>query len=77
MAWVDPLAATSPARCSSSDTDSSYLGTEADLAFKAHFNGHMDLSIEGGYLWYGDALRSELPNADHSWSLQSRLAFIW
>lgn len=77
MAWVDTLADSSPALFSSAETDSTYLGTEADVAFKAHFNGHMDLSIEGGYLWYGDALKSELPNADHSYSLQSRLAFIW
>jgi len=37
----------------------------------------MELSVEGGWLWYGDALESALPNANHSFSLQSRLAFIF
>ncbi|HLU64832.1 MAG TPA: hypothetical protein VKZ63_01065, partial [Kofleriaceae bacterium] len=77
MAWVDTLATTGTAMFYADEVDSSYLGTELDLAFKARFHQHMDLSIETGYLWYGDALRSALPNADHSFSLQSRLAFIW
>ena len=77
MAWVDTLADTGTAMFYADDTDSSSLGTELDVALKTRFNGHMDLSIEGGWLWYGDALQSALPNADHSFSIQSRLAFIW
>lgn len=77
MAWVDTLADTGTAMFFTDATDSSYLGTELDVALKTHFNGHMDLSIEAGHLWYGDALRSALPNADSSFTLQSRLAFIW
>jgi hypothetical protein len=77
LAWVDQLADTGTAMFFGDEVDSSYLGTEVDLAVKARFHGHMDLSIEGGYLWYGAALKSALPNADHSFSLQSRLAFVW
>jgi hypothetical protein len=77
MAWVDTLAETGPAMFVADQTDSKKLGTELDMALKTEFNGHMELSVEGGWLWYGDALMSALPNADHSFSLQSRLAFIW
>jgi hypothetical protein len=77
MAWVDKLARTGTAMFYADEVKSSYLGTELDVALKARFHQHMDLSIEGGYLWYGPALRSALPNADHSFTLQSRLAFVW
>ena len=77
MAWVDTLADTGTAMFYSDEADSSSLGTELDVALKTQFNGHMDLSVEGGWLWYGDALQSALPNADHSFSIQSRLAFVW
>jgi hypothetical protein len=77
MAWVDKLARTGTAMFYEDEAASSKLGTELDVALKTHFNGHMDLSIEGGWLWYGDALKSALPNADHSFSIQTRLAFIF
>jgi hypothetical protein len=37
----------------------------------------MRLSVEGGYLRFGEALRSVFPNAKSSFSLQSRLAFVF
>jgi hypothetical protein len=78
MAWVDQLAETGTSGIFFADqTASSYLGTELDGALKATFFDHVDLSIESGYLWYGDALRSVLPNATSSFTLQSRLAFVW
>lgn len=78
MAWVDTLAKTGTAMFYADEAPNKHLGTELDVALKARWaGGHMDLSIEGGYLWYGAALESALPNADHSISLQSRLAFVW
>ncbi|HKE15990.1 MAG TPA: hypothetical protein VKB80_14030 [Kofleriaceae bacterium] len=78
MAWVDQLAEPgTDGIFVRGSTDSRYLGTELDGALKATFFDHVDLSIESGYLWYGDALRSVLPNATSSFTLQSRLAFAW
>ena len=37
----------------------------------------MQFSLESGYLFYGDALKARLTNADHSFTLQTRLAFVW
>ncbi len=56
---------------------SKYLGTEADLAIKMAFAGKMYFSLESGLLIFGDALKARLPNADTSFTLQSRLAFMW
>jgi hypothetical protein len=53
------------------------LGTEIDLGLKAEFAGKMQFSLETGYLFYGEALKARLPNADSSFTLQTRLAFIW
>jgi hypothetical protein len=66
-------------------TASKYLGTEFDLAIKSRFaDGHMDFSLEAGYLRMGEALRvqslsgTELPNAPKdSFSIQARIAFIF
>lgn len=77
FAWVDTLAKTGPAMFYEDSQNGSYLGTEVDLAIKAQFAGNMFLSVEGGYLQYGPALRTALPNADNSFTLQSRLAFVW
>ncbi len=54
-----------------------YLGTEADLAVKTSFSGKMTFSLETGMLFFGDALKARLPNADSSFTLQTRLAFLW
>ena len=56
---------------------SKYLGTEADVAIKTSFSGRMSFSLESGILFFGDALKARLPNADTSFTLQSRLAFMW
>jgi hypothetical protein len=78
MAWVDTLAEPGSGGLFAADrTNSSYLGSELDGALKVMFHEHVELSIESGYLWYGDALRSVLPNASSSFTLQSRLAFVW
>ncbi|HWM85945.1 MAG TPA: hypothetical protein VNO33_08900 [Kofleriaceae bacterium] len=79
MAWVDTLAesGTTGGMFTADQTGSDYLGTELDGALKAMFHEHVELSIESGYLWYGDALRSALPNAESSFTLQSRLSFVW
>jgi hypothetical protein len=78
MAWVDELAESGASGMFfAGQTDSRYLGTELDGALKATIHEHVELSIESGYLWYGDALRSALPNATSSFTLQSRLAFVW
>ena len=37
----------------------------------------MHFTLESGYLRYGEALKSALPNADGSFTLQSRIAFLW
>jgi hypothetical protein len=77
FAWVDTLATTGTAMFYADDTDSSYLGTEIDVAVKTGFAGKMDFSLEAGYLIFGPALRSVLPNAKNSFTLQTRLAFLW
>ncbi len=78
MAWVDELAESGTSGMFfAGQTGSRYLGTELDGALKATLYQHVELSIESGYLWYGDALRSALPNATRSFTLQSRLAFVW
>lgn len=64
---------------------SKYLGTEIDLAVKSRFaDEHMDLSLEMGYLHFGDALKVKsdgsgpIPNAPSgAFSLQMRAAFIF
>lgn len=77
MAWVDEKATTGTAMFYEGDADSSYLGTEFDVAAKTNFSGHMQLSLESGLLLFGDALKAALPNADSSFTLQARLAFVW
>ena len=78
MAWVDELAETGTSGMFfAGQTASRYLGTELDGALKATLYDHVELSIESGYLWYGDALRAAQPNAKGSFTLQSRLAFVW
>jgi hypothetical protein len=76
LAWVDTLAQTGVAMFYEGE-GGSYLGTELDLALKTSFSGNMDLSIETGYLRFGSALRAVYPNAEQSFTLQSRLAFIF
>lgn len=75
FAWVDTLAETGTAMFV--EGDGSYLGTEIDIALKAEFSGKMHFSLETGYLEYGSALKSALPNASRSFTLQSRLAFVF
>ncbi len=77
LAWVDTLATDGPAMIFADSTSSSYLGTEVDVGLKAQFSGHMHFSLEAGYLHYGEALKTALPNANNSVSLQSRVAFVW
>ncbi len=81
MAWVDKLAIAGPSMFfepEPGDPDTgSYLGTEVDLAIKAQFSGKMHFSLETGYLLFGDALKAVLPNASGSFTLQSRVAFLW
>jgi hypothetical protein len=81
MAWVDKLAIAGPSMFfepEPGDPDTgSYLGTEVDLAIKAQFSGKMHFSLETGYLHFGGALKSVLPNKDGSFTLQSRIAFLW
>lgn len=76
-AWADTLADTGTAMYYADETDSKYLGTEVDLAVKFSFAGNMLFSLETGYLRFGKALKSALPNADSSFTLQSRVAFMW
>ncbi len=77
MAWADELSDSPVGLVLSDDTDSSYLGTEVDVSLKANFAQRMQFSLEAGYLMFGDGLKSRLPNADSSFSLQTRLAFVW
>lgn len=76
FAWVDTLAQTGTAMFYEG-AGGSYLGTEVDAALKAEFSGRMNFSLETGYLRFGGALRAVYPNADDSFTLQSRLAFIF
>ncbi|MEZ4365887.1 MAG: hypothetical protein R2939_06320 [Kofleriaceae bacterium] len=78
MAWVDTLAENGAAMFYADDTDgSSYLGTEVDLGLRTSFNKHMRFALETGYLRFGKALKSQLTNADGSFTLQSSIAFVW
>lgn len=77
FAWADTLSDSDPGLFLRTNTDSKYLGTEFDFAAKISFSGRMNFSLETGYLRFGGALKSVLPNADGSFSLQSRVAFVW
>ncbi|HUH01975.1 MAG TPA: hypothetical protein VML75_08250, partial [Kofleriaceae bacterium] len=80
FAWADELPDTGVNGliwAFSDEGRSKYLGTEADLAIKTSFAGKMSFSLETGYLRYGDALKARLPNADGSFTLQTRVAFMW
>jgi hypothetical protein len=66
-----------PGNCAAGQTDSKYLGTEADLAVRLSFAKHMRFTLETGYLRFGKALKSVLANADSSFTLQTSLAFVW
>lgn len=84
-AWVDTTTTASVAlfpACSiggacNGTEDATYLGTEFDLAVRASFAGQMRVSLETGYLMFGDALKHQLTEADSSFSLQSSIAFVW
>ncbi len=76
MAWVDNMATNGPAMFYD-DESGPFLGTEIDFAVKAQFSGNMHLSLETGYLRFGEALQQALPNANGSFTLQSRIAFLW
>jgi hypothetical protein len=65
-----------------------YLGTEIDASLKYSFyRDHIRLVLEGGYLWFGEQLRAVDPDTGYpypgeywargSWTLQSRLAFVF
>ncbi len=91
MAWVDKLSSDLLAMfvdcgnngCQQGETDSTYLGTEVDIALKADFAGTMQFSLETGYLRFGKALKDAFvepagvsePNG--AFSLQTRIAFVW
>lgn len=80
MAWADELPDTGVNGliwAYSDEGRAKYLGTEADLAIKTNFAGKMSFSLETGYLRFGDALKARLPNADGSFTLQTRVAFMW
>ena len=88
-AWADKrdevlFSATSP----DGRTRGKYLGTEIDAALKYSFyEDHIRFSFEGGYLFFGDQLRAVDPATGHpyvgdywargSWSLQSRIAYVF
>lgn len=75
-AWVDTLADTGTAMFYAGD--GSYLGTEVDVAVKSRFAAdHMSVSVEAGYLRFGDALKTVFPLADQSFTIQTRVAFLW
>ena len=86
-AWVDTLATDGVAlfracsgaggSCADDETDSKFLGWELDLAVRAYFAGTMRFSLEAGYLRYGAALKTQLTEADASFSLQSSIAFVF
>lgn len=78
LAWVDTLAVNGAATFYEGEVDGKYLGTEIDLGARTTFaGGHMRFALETGYLHYGGALKSVLPNADGSFTLQSSLSFVW
>jgi hypothetical protein len=79
--FVCPITSTNP---DGSCSMSKYLGTEVDLAVKARFaKDTMDVSLETGYLWFGDILKTtslgaENPHAaDGAFTLQARVAFVF
>ena len=86
-AWVDTLATDGTAvfracsgaggACADDETSSKFLGWELDVAIRAYFAGQMRFSLEAGYLRFGDALKTQLTNADSSFSLQSSIAFVF
>jgi hypothetical protein len=85
-AWVDTTQTNGTAlfpacsiggACTSDGKDSTYLGTEIDLAVRASFAGQMRFSLEMGYLMFGGALKHQLTEANSSVSLQSSIAFVW
>ncbi|MBE7448558.1 MAG: hypothetical protein HS111_06640 [Kofleriaceae bacterium] len=63
--------------CTSDGKDSTYLGTEVDLAVRASFAGNMRFALETGYLRFGGALKHQLTEASGSFTLQTSLAFVW
>lgn len=84
-AWVDKTSTEGVAlfpACSiggacNGTNDATYLGTEIDVAVRAHFAGQMRFSLEAGYLMFGPALKHQLTEADSSFSLQSSISFVW
>ncbi len=75
MAWVDELADGVGMFAPGNGT---FLGTEVDVAVKASFHDDKLLfSLESGLLFFGEALQSVYPLADTSFTLQSRLAFVF
>ncbi|HVV88811.1 MAG TPA: hypothetical protein VHE35_37465 [Kofleriaceae bacterium] len=86
-AWVDTLATNGVAlfracsgangSCAPDETDSKFLGWEVDAAARAYFAGQMRFSVETGYLRYGKALKTQLPEANGSFTLQTSIAFVW
>ncbi len=94
FAWLDEWATNPPGlfpcpvtKINQQDdcTLSNYLGTEIDLAAKARFaGGKMDVSLETGYLFFGDALKVrsgsgvELDDAPTgAFTFQARAAFVF
>jgi len=80
LAWADKLPVTGVNGLYLPYKDSgfgSFYGAEFDAALKASFSGRMHFSLEAGYLRYGDALKAHLTKADSSFTLQSRVAFMW
>ncbi|HTM19387.1 MAG TPA: hypothetical protein VL172_02730 [Kofleriaceae bacterium] len=79
MAWADklPISGVNSFYLPLAGDAGSYYGTEVDAAFKASFSGKMHFSLETGYLLYGDALKAKLTRADGSFTVQSRIAFMW
>ncbi len=63
--------------CTSDGKDSTYLGTEIDLAVRASFAGNIRFALETGYLRFGGALKHQLTEASGSFTLQTSLAFVW
>jgi hypothetical protein len=74
LAWVDKLGVPEPFN---DLTGSTFYGAEIDAGLRASFAGSMQFSLETGYLFYGGFLRNLLPNAKGSFSLQTRVAFVW
>jgi hypothetical protein len=79
FAWVDEKPVTGTAIFPYADElDGTFMGTEIDVAAKTSWAGdHIDFSLEAGYLIYGAVLKKMFPNADSSFSVQSRIAFVW